>query len=150
VAVINSADDLVAEARSLKSCFRRFVLRPELAADLRHKQTAPCMQSPDSKSQELTRSYSAQTPAKASERLLLGAKVTSLAAFGFQNSLANAAEIAPSAPARAPSLIQRLEGSERDVIIWLVIAVIFFLVGWLSGSMHARRRERSRRTKLRF
>lgn len=60
-----------------------------------------------------------------------------------------AAETAPS-PAKAPSLIQRLEGREGDVMIWLAIAAVFFLVGWIGGGIHARRRERSRRTRLRF
>jgi hypothetical protein len=56
---------------------------------------------------------------------------------------------APS-PAKAPSLIQRLEGREGDLMIWLAIAAVFFLVGWIGGSLYARRRERSRRTRLRF
>jgi len=56
---------------------------------------------------------------------------------------------APS-PAKAPSLIQRLEGREGDVMTWLAIAAVFFLVGWIGGGIHARRRERSRRTRLRF
>jgi hypothetical protein len=47
-------------------------------------------------------------------------------------------------------LIQRLEGREGDVMIWLAIAAVFFLVGWIGGGFHARRRERSRRTRLRF
>jgi hypothetical protein len=47
-------------------------------------------------------------------------------------------------------LIERLEGREGDAMIGLAIAAAFFLVGWISGSIHARRRERSRRTRLRF
>lgn len=58
-------------------------------------------------------------------------------------------ETAP-APAKAPSLIQRLEGREGDAVIWSGIAVLFFVVGWIGGGIHARRRERARRTKLRF
>jgi hypothetical protein len=53
-------------------------------------------------------------------------------------------------PAKAPSLIERLEGREGDAMIWFAIAAAFFLVGWISGSIYARRRERSRRTRLRF
>lgn len=61
-----------------------------------------------------------------------------------------AADTPAPSPAKAPSLIQRLEGREGDVMIWLAIAAVFFLVGWIGGGFHARRRERSRRTRLRF
>jgi hypothetical protein len=61
-----------------------------------------------------------------------------------------AADTPAPSPAKAPSLIQRLEGREGDVMIWLAIAAVFFLVGWIGGGIHARRRERSRRTRLRF
>lgn len=57
---------------------------------------------------------------------------------------------APMPPGQAPSLIQRLEGREGDLTVWIVIAVIFFLFGWLGGSIYSRRRERSRRGRLRF
>jgi hypothetical protein len=61
-----------------------------------------------------------------------------------------AADTSAASPAKAPSVIQRLEGREGDVVVWLAIAAVFFLIGWISGSIHARRRERSRRTRLRF
>lgn len=61
-----------------------------------------------------------------------------------------AADTPAPSPAKAPSLIQRLEGREGDVMIGLAIAAVFFLVGWIGGGIHARRRERSRRTRLRF
>jgi hypothetical protein len=61
-------------------------------------------------------------------------------------------ESAPEAPppGHAPSLIQRLEGREGDFTIWLALAVAFFLAGWIGGSIYSRRRERSRRGRLRF
>jgi hypothetical protein len=61
-------------------------------------------------------------------------------------------EPAPAAatPGQAPSLVQRLEGREGDLTVWVAIAVAFFLAGWVGGSIYARRRERSRRGKLRF
>lgn len=55
-----------------------------------------------------------------------------------------------SAAPKAPSLIQRLEGRESDLMIWLGVAVVFFLFGWIGGGIHARRRDRLRRTRLRF
>ena len=61
-----------------------------------------------------------------------------------------AADTSAPSPAKAPSVIQRLEGREGDVMVWLAIAAVFFLVGWIGGGIHARRRERSRRTRLRF
>jgi hypothetical protein len=59
---------------------------------------------------------------------------------------------APEAPppVHAPSLIQRLEGREGDFTVWLALAVTFFLAGWIGGSIYSRRRERSRRGRLRF
>ena len=63
---------------------------------------------------------------------------------------AAAADAPPPIAAKAPSLIQRLEGRESDVMIGLTIAAVFFLVGWICGGIHARRRDRSRRIRLRF
>jgi hypothetical protein len=56
----------------------------------------------------------------------------------------------PSPSASAPSLLEMLEGRESDMAIWLAIALASFLLGWIVGSIHAKRRERSRRIKLRF
>jgi hypothetical protein len=65
-------------------------------------------------------------------------------------ALATAADGGETVPAKAPSLLQRLEGREGDLNIWLAIAVVFFLAGWIAGGIHGRRRERMRRTRLRF
>ena len=51
---------------------------------------------------------------------------------------------------RAPSLIELLDGREADVILWVCIAVVFFLIGWISGGHYYLRRDRTRRTRLRF
>jgi len=51
---------------------------------------------------------------------------------------------------KAPSLIELLDGREADMILWLCIAVIFFLIGWISGGHYYLRRDRARRTRLRF
>ena len=51
---------------------------------------------------------------------------------------------------KSPSLIQLLEGREADMILWAAIAVGFFLIGWVSGGNYYLRRDRARRTKLRF
>ena len=52
--------------------------------------------------------------------------------------------------AESPPLIRLLEGHETDVLVWAGIAVAFFFVGWICGGNYYLRRERLRRTKLRF
>jgi hypothetical protein len=52
--------------------------------------------------------------------------------------------------AESPPLIRLLEGRETDVLVWGCIAVAFFFVGWICGGNYYLRRERLRRTKLRF
>jgi len=46
--------------------------------------------------------------------------------------------------------MELLEGRERDMVLWLTIAVAFFLIGWICGGNYYLRRDRIRRTKLRF
>jgi len=53
-------------------------------------------------------------------------------------------------PAESPPLIRLLEGHETDVLVWAGTAVAFFFVGWICGGNYYLRRERLRRTKLRF
>jgi hypothetical protein len=55
-----------------------------------------------------------------------------------------------SSSSKFPSLIQLLEGREADIALWLAIAVAFFFIGWICGGNYYVRRERHRRTKLRF
>jgi hypothetical protein len=51
---------------------------------------------------------------------------------------------------KAPSLIELLEGREGDMMLWAGIAIVFFLIGWISGGHYYLRRDRARRTRLRF
>jgi uncharacterized protein YraI len=51
---------------------------------------------------------------------------------------------------KLPSLIELLEGREADMMLWGAIAVAFFLIGWVCGGNFYLRRDRLRRTKLRF
>ena len=51
---------------------------------------------------------------------------------------------------KSPSLIELLEGRETDMMLWAVIAIAFFLFGWICGGNYYLRRDRVRRTKLRF
>jgi hypothetical protein len=48
------------------------------------------------------------------------------------------------------SLIQRLEGREDELMLWIGIAITFFVVGWVCGGNFYLRRDRNRRRKLRF
>jgi SH3 domain-containing protein len=52
--------------------------------------------------------------------------------------------------AKAPSLIELLEGRETDMMLWAAIAIVFFLIGWICGGHYYLRRDRARRTRLRF
>jgi hypothetical protein len=51
---------------------------------------------------------------------------------------------------KSPSIIQMLEGRESDLLLWLSIAVVFFMIGWILGGNYYLRRDRVRRRKLRF
>jgi Bacterial SH3 domain len=51
---------------------------------------------------------------------------------------------------KAPSLIELLEGREGDMMLWAGIAIVFFLIGWIFGGHYYLRRDRARRTRLRF
>jgi hypothetical protein len=68
-----------------------------------------------------------------------------------ESSAASSPDAEQKTPAaKSPSIIQMLEGRENDLILWLAIAVIFFVVGWICGGNYYLRRDRLRRTKLRF
>jgi len=94
----------------------------------------------------------APTAPQSSAAIAPAADIPAVLASSAENlpGLAEAAVGVPTPPGQAPSLIQRLEGREGDLTVWIVIAVIFFLFGWLGGSIYSRRRERSRRGRLRF
>jgi hypothetical protein len=51
---------------------------------------------------------------------------------------------------KSPSIIQMLEGRESDLLLWLSIALVFFMIGWILGGNYYLRRDRVRRRKLRF
>ena len=51
---------------------------------------------------------------------------------------------------KASSLIELLEGREGDMMLWAGIAIVFFLIGWIFGGHYYLRRDRARRTRLRF
>ena len=54
------------------------------------------------------------------------------------------------APAQSPSIIEMLEGRESDLTLWASIAAVAFIIGWICGGNYYLRRDRTRRTKLRF
>jgi len=53
-------------------------------------------------------------------------------------------------PEKSPSILQMLEGHETALIVAFTIAGAFFLLGWICGGNYYLRRERRRRTKIRF
>jgi hypothetical protein len=52
--------------------------------------------------------------------------------------------------AKSPSILQMLEGHETELMIAAAIAAAFFLIGWICGGHYSLRRDRRRRTKIRF
>jgi hypothetical protein len=63
---------------------------------------------------------------------------------------ATMAEEQETSPRKSPSILQLVEGREQDLFIAGAIAVAFFSVGWICGGIYYLRRDRIRRTKLRF
>jgi hypothetical protein len=55
-----------------------------------------------------------------------------------------------NAAGKSPSILQMLEGHETELMIAAVIAATFFLIGWICGGRYSLRRDRRRRTKIRF
>jgi hypothetical protein len=53
-------------------------------------------------------------------------------------------------PATSPSILQMLEGHETELIVVVAIAAAFFFIGWICGGNYYLRRDRRRRTKIRF
>ncbi len=68
-----------------------------------------------------------------------------------ENSTSTSPVIEPKSPAeKSPSIIQMLEGRENDLIIWVSIAAVAFVIGWILGGNYYLRRDRARSKKLRF
>jgi hypothetical protein len=60
-------------------------------------------------------------------------------------------EDAEKSPAEPPaSIMKMLEGRERELLAAAAIAAAFFVIGWICGGNYYLRRDRRRRTKLRF
>lgn len=57
----------------------------------------------------------------------------------------------PEVPAeKSPSILQMLEGHETELLVAVAIALAFFVIGWICGGNYYVRRDRRRRTRLRF
>lgn len=55
-----------------------------------------------------------------------------------------------SPDAKSPSILQMLEGHETELLIAAATAMAIFFIGWICGGNYYLRRDRRRRTKLRF
>ena len=53
-------------------------------------------------------------------------------------------------PEKPRSIMQMVEGHETELLVAAAIAVVFFSVGWVCGGNYYLRRDRRRRTQLRF
>jgi hypothetical protein len=51
---------------------------------------------------------------------------------------------------KSPSILQMLEGHEKELMIAAAVAAAFFFIGWICGGHYYLRRDRRRRTKIRF
>lgn len=51
---------------------------------------------------------------------------------------------------KSRSIMQMLEGHETELLVAAAIAVVFFSIGWICGGNYYLRRDRRRRSKLRF
>ena len=60
------------------------------------------------------------------------------------------AEKEQSAAEPSASIMKMLEGRERELLAAIAIAAAFFAIGWICGGNYYLRRDRRRRTKLRF
>jgi hypothetical protein len=58
--------------------------------------------------------------------------------------------VSKASTAKPQSILQMIEGHEREFKIGVLIAVGSFALGWLCGGSYYVRRERKRRGKLRF
>jgi hypothetical protein len=68
-----------------------------------------------------------------------------------ENSTSVSPVVEPKPPAeKSPSIIQMLEGHENDLSIWISIAAVAFVIGWILGGNYYLRRDRARSKKLRF
>jgi hypothetical protein len=65
-----------------------------------------------------------------------------------------AAPVAPeeqsAATGKSPSILQMLEGHEKEIMIATAVVAAFFFVGWICGGNYYLRRDRKRRNKIRF
>ena len=60
------------------------------------------------------------------------------------------AEKEKSAAEPPASIMKMLEGRERELLAAIAIAAAFFAIGWICGGNYYLRRDRRRRTRLRF
>jgi hypothetical protein len=82
----------------------------------------------------------AMTPESRSKALSPAKSATSVDTFQEQENTV----------AKSPSILQMLEGHETELMIAAAIAATFFLIGWICGGHYSVRRDRRRRTKIRF
>jgi len=111
------------------------VQKAEAAADLKIKPetAAPVDQKTPMKSAEAPRAAAKTVPAQKK----------SIAASENPEKEKSAAE-------PPVSIMKMLEGRERELLAAIAIAAAFFAIGWICGGNFYLRRDRRRRTKLRF
>jgi hypothetical protein len=94
---------------------------------------------------ESTKKPDSKTPAKIQTRPPSKASPPAKSVAPVDNSLER-----KMPPAKSLSILQMLEGHETELIVATIIAVAFFFIGWICGGNYYLRRDRRRRTKIRF
>ena len=76
---------------------------------------------------------------------------TSQAATPALVTRAEESQPTPAASAAKPqSLLQFLERRQEELLLCLVISLLFFVIGWISGGNYYLKRDKARRSILRF
>lgn len=90
-----------------------------------------------------------KAPVKAAETHL---RKPNIVAQAREQPIASSENVAPgeSASGKPTSIIKMLEGHERELLAAVMIAAAFFSIGWICGGNYYLRRDRRRRSKLRF
>ena len=86
-----------------------------------------------------------ESPARAAGRSDIAPQPQSKSIVPIQNMQKEKA-----VPEKPRSIMQMLEGHETELLVAAAIAVAFFSVGWVCGGNYYLRRDRRRRTQLRF
>lgn len=94
---------------------------------------------------EKSKAKAVESPARAAGKIDIAPQPQSKSSVPIQSMQKEEA-----LPEKPRSIMQMLEGHETELLVAVAIAVAFFSVGWVCGGNYYLRRDRRRRTQLRF